>query len=115
MGVRQGMLDLGQGLGGGGGQVLVARCLDQAGAQRQCVELFVGEGERRQVETGPQHIAHPGLAVDRRPGGDEMGDIAIDGAFRHFETLAHVMSCHGPGGGFPQGLDDPDETFGPPH
>ena len=50
MRVGQGVLDLGQGLRRSGRQVLVSGRLDQARAQGQRIQLFVGKGQRRQVE-----------------------------------------------------------------
>ena len=115
MALRQGMFDLGQGFIGRRGQVLVAGRLDQPCAQREGIKLFEREGERWQVKAGSQHIAHASLAIDGRSGSDQMGYVTIDRSLGDFETMSHIMGGDSAGRGFPQGLDNPDQTFGAAH
>ena len=111
MGVGQGMFDLGQGFGRCRSQIAIAGRLDQAGAQRQRVELLIGKGQRRQVEARTQHIADTGLAVDRCARTDKVCDVAIDGALGHFKAVTQLVCGDGTGRRFAQGLDDADKTF----
>ena len=64
--VRQHGRDLGQRVAGGRRQPLVRPSRNPARAEHQRLDLLLGEHQRRQHEAGLQHIAQPGLALDRR-------------------------------------------------
>ena len=53
--------------------------------EHQRLDLLLLEHERRQVETGLQHVADAGFALDRHAAGDQVLDVAIDRALRHLQ------------------------------
>ena len=87
--------------------------LDDARAQHQGLDLLLVEHERRQVEARPQHIAHARLALDRHAAGDQVLDVAVDGALRHLQRIAEVagprqlLAAHE--------LDDLEQSVGAAH
>ena len=68
--------------------------LDDARAQHQGLDLLLVEHQRRQVEAGLQHIADARLALDRHAAGDQVLDVAVDGALRHLQRLAQIAGPH---------------------
>jgi hypothetical protein len=64
------------------------------GTQHGGLDLVLCQHQRRQVQPRLQHIANAGLASDRHPLADQVGDVAIDGPLRGLELGAE------PGGGY---------------
>ena len=82
-------------------------------AQHQRFDLLLGKHERRQVEAGLQDVAHAGFALDRHTTGDQVLDVAVDGALRDLQGFAQVagarqlLTAHE--------LDDLEQSVGAAH
>ena len=84
---RQHRADACEGLFGGLAERGVAPGLDELGADDQSLEFVAGEHQRRYLVAAAQAVADAGFAVDGGAGLDEVGDVAVDGAFGDGECL----------------------------
>jgi hypothetical protein len=90
-----------------------AEALHHARAGHQRHDLVAREHERRQFEALAQKVADPRLAVDRHARGLQVGDVAVDRAFRHLEPLGQRARRDEPAAA--QALDDPEQAVGAAH
>ena len=93
---RQYGVDLDQRLFRRAGHRRTAKGADQPGTGDQRHHLIAGEHQGRQVEPGPHHIADARLAINRHARPDQVGDIAVNGARRHFQPKGQLRRRHQP-------------------
>ena len=97
-----------------GGQDGVALVGHPLRAERRRLQFIGRQHQRRHVEVAAEDVADAGLAADRRPLPDQVGDVAVDGPLRHFELLGQ-----GAGGDrarrTPEDLDDLKQSVGAAH
>ena len=105
--------DLDQGLGRRARHGGTAEALHHARTGHQRHDLVAGEHERGQLEAFAQEVADPRLAVDRHARGLQVGDVAVDRAFRHLEPRGQCPRRDEPTAA--QALDDPEQAVGAAH
>lgn len=66
-------------------QNLIATLIDIAKTEHDRLGFIFGEHERRQEQTGPQHVADPRLAIDGSALGAEFGNVPIKRALGNTE------------------------------
>jgi hypothetical protein len=97
----------------GTGQLLVGPGLDNARAKHEGLYFLLVEHQRRQVETGLQHIADAGLPLDRHAADNQILDVTVDCALRHLQGLAEIARTHELLAAHE--LDDFEQTIGAAH
>ncbi len=109
-----------QGVGQGGGDLVadlpgrlpqfgIAGAGDHGERQHDCLRLFDGKHQRRQVEAGTQDITDAAFPFDRHAHGLKGGYVAIDRAHRHLQRLGNRLRGDGPAR-HPQDLDDFEQS-----
>jgi hypothetical protein len=83
-------------------------------AEHRGFELVRGEHQRRHVKIAVKHIAQPGLAADRYPLPDQIGNIAVNGPLRHLELLGQLAGGNR-AGRTPHDLDNLKQPVGTTH
>ena len=79
--------DLFQSLFGGKRHIGTAPGADHARAGGQGHNFVAGEHQRRHLPTGAHDISDASLAIDRHPGTDKVGDVAVNRALRDFQPF----------------------------
>src|SRR5262245_52031352 len=91
--VREDRGDLADSVGGRARERLVGALRDPSRPQDEGLDFLVGEHQGRQHESGPEHVADPGLAVDRGALADQRLDVAVDRAKRHAELVGQRLTA----------------------
>jgi hypothetical protein len=111
---RQHRLDLQQRGAGRDAEPLAAERAHEARADHQRLEFIDVEHQRRNVRALAQHVADPGLALDRHARRLQVRDVAIDRAQRDAEGLGEAARRER-GTASTQGMDDQEQAVGAAH